>query len=409
MNVFVINSGSSSIKYQLIRMPDAQVVCSGLIDRIGLDGASIHHKIFRADGEQSIRETPPISDHAAGLKEVSRLLTDTKVGVIRDPKEIDAVGHRVVHGGESFSKTIVITDQVKEKIKNLFPLAPLHNPPNYLGIEVAENIFSTAKQVAVFDTAFHQTMPEVAYRIAVPKSFYDEHGIRAYGFHGTSHKYVSEKAISYLSKSNSRIITIHLGNGCSMSAVKNGECVDTTMGLGPMNGLIMGTRTGDIDQSIIFHLVNQLGYTLNDVNTILNKKSGMLGLTGHSDMRDVKREYENGNAEARLAYDMYAYHIKKYIGAYAAILNGLDAIVFTGGVGENDALTRKLVTQNMEYLGIYLDEDKNNLGGKGVAEINRIDSPAKVLIVPTNEELEIARQCFTLLKEQVVVERNWDL
>jgi acetate kinase len=397
MNVFVINSGSSSIKYQLIRMPEAKVICSGLVDRIGLAESAINHKVFLNDEEQTVKEILQIKDHESGLKEVSRLLTHAEFGVIKDPKEIDVVGHRVVHGGESFSKTSIITTEVKEKIKKLFPLAPLHNPPNYLGIEVAEHIFSSAKQVAVFDTAFHQTMPPVAYRIAIPKSFYDEHGIRAYGFHGTSHKYVSEKAFAYLGRKESKIITIHLGNGCSMSAVRDGVCVDTTMGLGPMNGLIMGTRTGDIDQSIIFHMVNQLGYSLNDVNTILNKKSGMLGLTGHSDMRDVKAAYRSGNPEAILAYEMYAYHIRKYIGSYAAVLNGLDAIVFTGGVGENDSLTRKLVCENMQYLGLNLDHDKNESGGKGVTEINTASSPVRILIVQTNEELEIARQCYSLL------------
>src|SRR5690606_32312384 len=247
-----------------------------------------------------------------------------------------------------------------------------------------------------FDTAFHQTMPPVAYRIAIPKSFYDDYGIRNYGFHGTSHKFVSEKAIAHLQKKESKIIVIHLGNGCSMSAVRDGVCIDTSMGFGPMNGLIMGTRTGDIDQSIIFHLINTLGYTAEDVNITLNKKSGMFGLTGYSDMRDVKAACDKGNEEAILAYDMYGYHIKKYIGAYAAVLGGVDAIVFTAGVGENDALTRKLSTQNMEYLGIHLDEDKNNTGGKGVTEINTADSPVKILIVSTNEELEISKQCYKL-------------
>lgn len=398
MNVFVINSGSSSIKYQLIRMPEAEVVCSGLVDRIGLDESSIHHKAFLKGIEKLKRENLSIPDHATGLKAVSRLLTDAELGVIKNHDEIDVVGHRVVHGGESFSDTMVITEEVKEKIKKLFPLAPLHNPPNYLGIEVAEKIFSSAKQVAVFDTAFHQTMPAVAYRIAIPNEFYKTHGIRAYGFHGTSHKYVSEQAAGYLKKKDSKIVTIHLGNGCSMSAVNSGVCIDTTMGLGPMNGLIMGTRTGDIDQSVIFHLVNQLGYSVADVNTLLNKKSGMLGLTGHSDMRDVKSEYQRGNPEAILAYDMYAYHVKKYIGAFAAVLNGLDAIVFTAGVGENDVLTRRLVCKDMEQTGLRLDESKNEKGGKGIVEIHSPESLVKILIVPTNEELEIARQCLTLLQ-----------
>jgi acetate kinase len=398
MNVFVINSGSSSIKYQLIRMPEAAIICSGIIDRIGSEGSTIHHKTFLYAKEQSRKENISAGDHAAGLKHVARLLVDPEIGVIQDPNEIEVVGHRVVHGGESFSDTIIINEEVKEKIKKLFPLAPLHNPPNHLGIEIAEQIFSKAKQVAVFDTAFHQTMPSVAYRMAIPTTFYEEHGIRSYGFHGTSHKYVSGKAMAYLQKSESKIITIHLGNGCSMSAVKNGACIDTSMGLGPMNGLIMGTRAGDIDQSVIFHMVNHLGYSLEEVNTILNKKSGMLGLTGLSDMRDVKSEYKKGNKEAILAYNLYTYHIKKYIGAYTAILGGLDALVFTAGVGENDALTRKLSTEDLGYLGIYLDEEKNNGGGKDVHEINAADSPVKILIVPTNEELEIARQCFSLLK-----------
>ncbi|HEY5746155.1 MAG TPA: acetate kinase [Chryseolinea sp.] len=397
MNVFVINSGSSSIKYQLIQMPEARVICSGLIDRIGLEESVIQHKTF-ADGREQVRkETVPIPDHAAGLREAARLLTDKTIGVIRNPEEIDVVGHRVVHGGETFSKTMIITPAVKEQIKKLFPMAPLHNPANYLGIEVAESVFSKAKQVVVFDTAFHQTMPPVAYRYAIPKAFYDQHQIRAYGFHGTSHKYVATQAMKYLEKSDAKLITIHLGNGCSICAIQNGECVDTSMGFGPMNGLIMGTRTGDIDQSVIFYLVSQGGYSLDEINTVLNKKSGMLGLTGFSDMRDVKNDYTKGNAEAILAYDMYAYHIRKYIGAYIAVLNGVDAIIFTAGVGENDALTRKLATQNMEYMGLHLDEGKNEAGGKAIYEINKTDAPVKVLVVPTNEELEIARQCHDLI------------
>ena len=398
MKVFVINSGSSSIKYQLFDMPSAQVICSGIVDRIGQEGASVTYSFSRSDRSDKQKHMIPIHDHAAGLREVARLLTDPVVGVIRDPEEIEVVGHRVVHAGESFSETMVITEEVKEKIRNLFPLAPLHNPPNFLGIEVAEKIFQHAKQVAVFDTAFHQTMPPVAYRMAIPNEFYDKHQIRAYGFHGTSHKYVSERAAEYLKNPKARIITVHLGNGCSMAAVQDGKCIDTTMGLGPMNGLIMGTRTGDIDQSVIFHLVKQLGYSLDDVNTILNKKSGMLGLTGFSDMRDVKAARERGDKMAALAYDMYAYHIRKYIGAYMAVLNGVDALVFTAGVGENDALTRELSTRNLESLGIRLDAAKNNAGGKGIFEINPDNAQVKILVVPTNEEVEIARQCHALLK-----------
>lgn len=397
MNVFVINSGSSSIKYQLIHMPEAVVICTGLIDRIGLEGAAIQHKTFVNGDEQITKRALPIKNHTDGLSEAARLLTDPKIGVIKNPDEIQVVGHRVVHGGEAFASTMEITEEVKKMVKKLFPLAPLHNPANYLGIEVAEKIFSKAKQVAVFDTAFHQTMPPVAYRMAIPNTFYQEHKIRAYGFHGTSHKYVSERAAEFAGNKRAKIITVHLGNGCSMTAIKDGECVDTSMGFGPMNGLIMGTRTGDIDQSVIFHLVKELGYDLDEVNTILNKKSGMLGLTGFSDMRDVKAEYKKGNPEAILAYDMYVYHIKKYIGSFVAALNGLDVLVFTAGVGENDSLTRKLALKNLDALGILLDEEKNSAAGKGIVEISKPESNVRILIIPTNEELEIARQCSALL------------
>ncbi len=358
---------------------------------------NIFHKTYIGDKEKIITETPEIFDHADGLQEVTRLLTDREFGVINDPSDIAAVGHRVVHGGETLAATTLITPEVKEEIKKIFPLAPLHNPAHYVGIEVAEKIFTRAKQVAVFDTAFHHTIPEKAFRYAIPSEFYHTHGIRVYGFHGTSHKYVSEQAIQYLGKATSKIITIHLGNGCSMAAIENGNCVDTSMGLGPLDGLIMGTRSGNIDPSVIFHLVSQLGYDIEQVNTLLNKKSGMLGLTGFSDMRNIKKEIEKGNAEAKLAYEMYAYRIRKYIGSYTAVLNGLDAIVFTGGVGENDSLTRKLVSSNLEYLGIIADNEKNELRINGIHEINTPESRVKILIVPTNEELEIASQCFDLL------------
>lgn len=397
MKIFVINSGSSSIKYQLFEMPSAKTICSGLVERIGLSDSIITHKVFINGTDEVTIKNLDILDHAVGLKEVNALLTDPKIGVIHDTDEIDAVGHRVVHGGEQFAVTTIISPAVKEQIKKLFPLAPLHNPANYLGIDVAEKIFAKAKQVAVFDTAFHQTMPEVAFRYAIPNEFYYTHGIRAYGFHGTSHKYVSEQAAAYLNKKDAKVITIHLGNGCSMAAVNSGKCVDNSMGLGPMNGLIMGTRCGDIDQSVIFHLVNQLGYDLDQVNTVLNKKSGMIGLTGYSDMRDITAELQKGSKDAQLAYDMYTYRIRKYIGTFTAVLNGLDTIVFTAGVGENDALTRKLSTTNLDYLGIKLDEEKNAKREKGIREINSEDSKVKILVIPTNEELEIAQQCYKLL------------
>lgn len=400
MNIFIINSGSSSIKYQLFKMPNTKPICTGLVERIGLENSIITHKLLNGDEEKIIRKTMDLVDHEAGLQQVAELLTDKEVGVIKDPREIEAVGHRVVHGGESFASTTMITKEVKAEIKKLFSLAPLHNPANYLGIEVAEKIFTLAKQIAVFDTAFHQTMPPVAYRYAIPQSFYSERGIRAYGFHGTSHKYVTAKTLQYLKNDKAKIITIHLGNGCSMTAVNAGVSIDTSMGFGPLNGLIMGTRSGDIDPSIIFHLVNQLGYSLDQVNNLLNKQSGMMGLTGFSDMRDILKGIAAGNEQAELAYDMYAYRIKKYIGSYAAVLNGLDAIVFTAGVGENDCAIRQMICAEMDFLGIKLDEEKNKVRSASLREINTDDSPVKILVVPTNEELEIVEQCFELIEKQ---------
>ncbi len=401
MYTLVINSGSSSIKYQLFIMPSAEVLCSGLVERIGLENAVITHKLFKEGKEEVITKTQSIPDHARGLVEIESLLTDKEIGVISDPGQIQVVGHRVVHGGERFAATTQITEAVKKDIQGLFSLAPLHNPSNYLGIEVAEKIFTKAKQVAVFDTAFHQTMPEKAYRYALPEEFYTKLGIRAYGFHGTSHKYVSACAISYLHNPHAKLITIHLGNGCSIAAVEDGNCIDTSMGLGPLNGLVMGTRSGDIDPSVIFYLVHGQGYSLQEVNAILNKKSGMLGLTGFSDMRDITKAIEAGNRQATLAYELYAYRIKKYIGSYAAILNGLDAIVFTAGVGENDAKIREMVCRNMQYLGITINEEKNRAHLKVIREINQENAPVKVLVIPTNEELEIARQCYELLKGNI--------
>jgi acetate kinase len=399
MNIFVVNSGSSSIKYQFFKMPVEKPVCSGLVERIGLENSVIAHKIFFESEEKMIKRTFDLADHEEGLKEVGRLLTDAETGVIKKPDEIEVVGHRVVHGGESFAATTIITKKVKEKIQKLFPLAPLHNPANFLGIEVAEKIFIKAKQVAVFDTAFHQTLPEKAFRYAIPKSFYTDQYIRVYGFHGTSHKYVSEKAMQYLNKPDAKLITIHLGNGCSMSAVKNGNSVDTSMGFAPLNGLVMGTRSGDIDPSVVFYLINQLGYDPEQVNALLNKRSGMLGLTGFSDMRDIGKAMREGNKDAELALEMYAYRIKKYIGSYTAVLNGLDGIVFTAGVGENDVNTRQRICNEMEFLGIHLDEEKNKTPSTALREINEQNSPVKILIVPTNEELEIAKQCYELLNK----------
>ncbi len=393
MKILVINSGSSSIKYQLIQMPEKKVICTGMAERIGLKDSKI---TFKSESNE-LEEILDIPDHQVGLKKIASFLLDEDTGVIKNSNEINAVGHRVVHGGSTFSKTVEIDDKVKEKIKELFELAPLHNPPNYEGIEVAEMIFPDAKQIAVFDTAFHQSIPEVAYRYAIPNHFLEENQIRVYGFHGTSHKFVSEKANEYLNRTKSKLITIHLGNGCSITAVKDGKSIDHSLGFGPMNGLIMGTRSGDIDQSVIFYLVKSMGYSIDDVNRTLQKESGMFGLTGYSDLREIESEAAKGNKECQIALDMNAYRIKKFIGAYVTAMNGLDAIVFTAGIGENSDVIRRLVCADMDYFGIELDEEKNSIRSKEIREINKENSLVKILIVPTNEELEIAKQTFRLL------------
>ncbi|EOZ97021.1 Acetate kinase [Indibacter alkaliphilus LW1] len=398
MKILVLNSGSSSIKYQLFDMPNESPICSGLVDRIGLESSTIKHKTFIDAEEDIFQISLHLKDHEAGLELVTQLLTDPQKGVLKNVGEVEAIGHRVVHGGEQFASTALITKEVKNKIRALFELAPLHNPPNYTGIEVAERIFPTSKQVAVFDTAFHQSMPPRAYRFAIPKEMYFELGIRAYGFHGSSHQYVSKKAIEYLKNDNSKIITIHLGNGSSMAAIKNGKSIDTSMGLGPMGGLMMGTRCGDIDPSIIFYLINEKGFGPKEVNELLNKKSGMLGVAGYSDMRDVKKAIEKGDKEAKLAYELYAYRIQKYIGAYAASMNGLDAIVFTAGIGENDPDMRAAVCMDMDFLGIQMDPLANQKLSSEIREVNTVSSKTKILVIPTNEELEIGQQTYSIVK-----------
>ena len=402
MNIFVINSGSSSIKYQLFRWPAEPPVCSGLVERIGSGQATIRHQVFDPQAPAGTppteqRRTLPLPDHEAGLREVVRLLTGQPGGVIRDPAEIAVVGHRVVHGGEAFAATTLVTQAVKAEIKRLVALVPLHNPANYRGIEVAERLFARARQVAVFDTAFHQTMPEYAFRYALPTALYEEQRIRKYGFHGTSHQYVAARAAAYLHNPEARLVTIHLGNGCSMAAVRGGRSLDTSMGFGPLGGLVMGTRSGDVDPSVLLHLQSQLGYTPEQVSTLLNKESGMLGLAGSNDLRDLGPALAAGDARAALAYDVYCYRIRQYIGAYAATLNGLDAIVFTAGVGENDALVRAKVCQDLEFFGLQLDEAKNQARTPGLRDLSGPASRARILVVPTNEELEIARQCAQLL------------
>lgn len=394
MQVLVLNSGSSSLKFQLFSMPEKKILCSGLIERIGLDDAIFK---FKTD-KDSIEVVEAIPNHKVGLELLSRQLLDIETGIIKSADAINIVGHRVVHGGKHFTATTEITTAVKDKIKALSSLAPLHNPANLEGIVVAEAIFPNAKQVAVFDTAFHQSIPEHVYKYAIPNEFSEQHNIRLYGFHGTSHKYVSEKAIEFLNLETSKIITIHLGNGCSMTAIKNGKSIDHSMGFSPLGGLIMGTRSGDIDPAFTFYLADKLNYNLNDINTLLLKKSGMLGLTGFSDLRDIQAEAEKGNKACQLALQMNAYRIKKYIGSYTAILNGLDAIVFTAGIGENSNLMRQMVCEDLDFLGIELDQAENNKRSSHLRVINSEKSKVKILVIPTNEELEIAKQSVDLFK-----------
>lgn len=376
-----------------MHMPSETVLCAGMVDRIGLDNTNL--KYVKKDFE--VNERLPVSSHRKGLERVIEMLLDPVNGAISHVNEIEAVGHRVVHGGTAFSETTEITGEVKEKIADLSQLAPLHNPHNLEGILIAEELFPKAKQVAVFDTAFHRSIPIKSRKYAIPNEFYTEHGIQLYGFHGTSHKYVTEKAIRFLNKTKTKIISIHLGNGCSITAVQNGKSIDHSLGFAPSNGLIMGSRSGDIDHSLIFYLVESLGYTLPEVNELLNKKSGMLGLTGYSDLREIQAKANDGDAQCQLALEMNAYRIKKYIGAYSAAMNGLDALIFTAGIGENSAYLRAMVCADMDSFGIEIDTEKNNQKSSEFREIQKKSSSVKILVIPTNEELEIAQQSFKLL------------
>jgi len=395
--ILVINSGSSSLKFQLISMPEETVIASGLVERIGMDDAKYSFESIKNKDTKILK----ILDHHQALELVAVFLLDIDLGVISSPKEIDAIGHRVVHGGKHFSDTTLITNEIKDKIHQLASLAPLHNPPNLVGIEVSEKIFPDAKQIAVFDTAFHQSIPEKAHRYAIPKELYENEHIRMYGFHGTSHKYVSEKATAYLNNPKAKIIVLHLGNGCSATAINAGKSVEHSLGFGPLTGLVMGTRSGDIDPAIILYLMETKGYSYQEISNLLNKKSGMLGLTGFSDMREIQKGYENGNLDCEIALKMNAYRIKKYIGAYSAAMNGLDALVFTAGIGENSSLLREMVCSEMDFLGIKLDDSKNKNKEKGIREIQSEVSKTKILVIPTNEELEIAKQSYALVNSKV--------
>ncbi len=390
MKIIVLNCGSSSIKYQLFEMPSQEVLAKGLVDKIGLKGSLIKHA--RNDGAE-VKLEGEILDHQAGIEYLLGILVSEKYGSIKNLEEIQAVGHRVVHAGEKFNGSVYITNEVIDALEECIDLAPLHNPPNLKGIYSITQLLPEVPQVGVFDTAFHQTMPDFVYLYGIPYSLYEKHKIRRYGFHGSSHRFVSQRACEILGKKieDLKIITCHLGNGASIAAIKNGKSLDTSMGMTPIEGLMMGTRTGDLDIGAFIQIINKEEIDIPIANTLVNKHSGMLGVSGvSSDMRDVELAAEQGNKRAKVTLEMYYYRIRKYIGAYAAAMGGVDLIIFTGGVGENDSATRYLTTKDMEYMGLEFDQEKNKgLRGKE-AILSKDSSRVTVMVVPTNEELVIA-------------------
>ena len=397
MKILVINCGSSSLKYQLIDMQGEKVLCKGLCERIGMESSMITHE---ANGNKAT--TPAIfPTHTEAFAEVVKKMTTGEGKCIDDISEINAIGHRVVHGGEKFQASCLITPEVIETLRELSPLAPLHNPAGILGIEAAKKVFGDIPNVAVFDTAFHQTMPEEAYMYGLPYEYYEKYKIRRYGFHGTSHSYVSKKAAEVLGKKyeDLKIIVCHLGNGASVSAVKNGKCVDTSMGLTPLEGLIMGTRSGDIDPAIMEFIAHKEGKNIDEIMTVLNKKSGVYGLSNNlsSDFRDLEAGYNNGDAHCIRTMNTYCYRVAKYIGSYVAAMNGVDVICFTAGIGENAPLVRSLVCEHLGFLGVSIDEEANHKRGEEIA-ISTPDSKTTVMVIPTNEELAIARETVSLVK-----------
>ena len=398
MNVLVINCGSSSLKYQLIETDSETVLAKGLCERIGIDGSAITHT---PKGGDKVTTTVPMKDHTDAVKLVIEKLTDATVGVIKSLDEIDAVGHRVVHGGEKFATSVVIDDEVMEAIAECNDLAPLHNPANIIGINACKEVMPGVPMVAVFDTAFHQTMPDKAYMYGIPYEYYEKYKVRRYGFHGTSHDFVSKRAAEILGKKREElnIIVCHLGNGASISAVKKGQSVDTSMGLTPLEGLIMGTRSGDIDPAIVSFIADKEGITADEVVNILNKKSGVLGLSGgiSSDFRDLGDAAESGNEMAKNTLEAYAYRVAKYIGAYMIAMGGVDVIVFTAGIGENNAIVRALVGKYLTCLGTSVDPEKNKLRGEEVI-LSAENDKVVTMIVPTDEELAIARETVRLTK-----------
>lgn len=398
MNILVINCGSSSLKFQLIDSETEKQIAKGLCERIGIDGSQI---VYQPAGGEKEETVTPMPDHTKAIELVLNALMNEKTGVVKSLDEIGAVGHRIVHGGEKFAASTVITDEVIEAIRACNDLAPLHNPANLIGIDACKKLMPNTPMVGVFDTAFHQTMPKEAYLYGLPYEYYEKYQVRRYGFHGTSHSYVSKRAAELLGKKyeDLKIIVCHLGNGASISAVQSGKCVDTSMGLTPLEGLIMGTRSGDIDPAIIEYIAHKENKTIDEMMTVLNKKSGVLGLSDNlsSDFRDLEKSYNAGEDRGVRTIQTFAYRVAKYIGAYTAAMNGVDVICFTAGVGENSPLVRKLACERLGYLGIALDGAKNDKRGEEL-EISTSDSKVKVLVVPTNEELAIARETAALVK-----------
>ena len=396
MNVLVINCGSRSLKYQLINMQDESVLCKGLCERIGIDGSRIIHK---ANGGEWTQEVD-FPTHTEAFMKVVEMMTQGEGAVVKDKSEISAIGHRVVQGAEFFTKSEIVTDAIIDKIEEIAPLAPVHNMAHVQGLRSAKAVFGeNVPNVVVFDTTFHQTMPPKAYIYGVPYEMYEKYSIRRYGAHGTSHRYVSLAAAKYLSRNDLKMVTCHLGNGSSITAVENGKCIDTSMGLTPLAGVLMGTRCGDVDPSVVTYMEQKLGIHGQEMADYLNKNSGLLGISGvSSDKRDVESAAQNGNKRAQLAEDMLNYQIKKYIGAYSAAMGGLDCIVFTGGIGENDCALREAVCDNMEYLGVALDPEKNKMRGLDINDISAKNSRVKILVVCTNEELMIARDTKELVE-----------
>jgi len=398
MKVLVINCGSSSLKYQLFDMTDESVLAKGLVERIGLEGAQLIHQPV-AKNKEKYETVTEMKDHEKAIQLVLEALVDGEKGVISGMEEINSVGHRVVHGGEAFASSVLIDDAVMKAIKDNVSLAPLHNPPNIMGIEACQKLMPGVKQVAVFDTAFHQTIPKHAYMYGIPYEYYEKYKIRRYGFHGTSHKYVTERAAVMLKKplEELNLISCHLGNGASIAAVMNGKSVDTSMGFTPLEGLMMGTRSGDIDPHIVSFLIENENWTAEQASNFLNKQCGVLGVSGvSSDFRDIESAAVDGNDRAQLALDRFAYIVKKYIGSYTAVMNGADAVIFTAGLGENSAQMRAMICENLQALGIEVDKDKNATRGVE-ADVSKASAKVKVLVIPTNEELMIARDTYTII------------